>query len=167
MTVATVHKDPDARTMTMTLQLAATVERAWQLWADPRQLERWWGPPTHPATFVDHDLTAGGWVSYFMTGPDGEKYHGAWRVLAVDAPHRLEVEDVFTDESGTPNLELPATAMDVELSPADDSGTTMTLTSRFPSLEAMEQVLSMGAEEGMQQALSQIDAILRDEPGRR
>ena len=72
MTVAHVRRDPEALTMTITAELDATVERAWQLWADPRQLERWWGPPTYPATVVDHDLTAGGRVSYFMTGPDGD-----------------------------------------------------------------------------------------------
>jgi hypothetical protein len=30
----------------------------------------------------------------------------------------------------------------------------------FPSAEAMEQVLAMGAEEGLKQAVGQIDAIL-------
>ena len=59
MTVTNVHKDPDALTMAITVELDATVERAWQLWADPRQLERWWGPPGYPATFVDHVLTVG------------------------------------------------------------------------------------------------------------
>ena len=72
MTVTNVHKDPDALTMAITVELDATVERAWQLWADPRQLERWWGPPGYPATFVDHDLVGGGRVTYFMTSPEGE-----------------------------------------------------------------------------------------------
>ena len=50
MTVTNVHKDPEALTMTITAEFDAPVERVWQLWADPRQLERWWGPPTYPAT---------------------------------------------------------------------------------------------------------------------
>jgi uncharacterized protein YndB with AHSA1/START domain len=93
MTVTNVHKDPDALTMAIIVELDAPVERAWQLWADPRQLERWWGPPGYPATFVDHDLTAGSRVTYFMTSPEGEKYHGWWEVLAVDPPQRLEVRN--------------------------------------------------------------------------
>ena len=36
----------------------------------------------------------------------------------------------------------------------------MAITSVFPSTEAMEQVLSMGAAEGMAEALGQIDALL-------
>jgi uncharacterized protein YndB with AHSA1/START domain len=42
MTVKDVHKDPEKFTLTFTVELDATVERAWQLWSDPRQLERWW-----------------------------------------------------------------------------------------------------------------------------
>ncbi len=110
MTVTTVNKDPEGLTMALTAELDASVERAWQLWADPRQLERWWGPPSHPATFIDHDLTPGRRATYFMTGPDGEKYHGWWEILAVDAPRRLEVRDGFADENGTPNDEMPTTS---------------------------------------------------------
>src|SRR5436853_623354 len=83
--------------------LAAAVERAWQLWADPRQLERWWGPPTYPATVVDHDLSPGGRVTYFMTGPEGDKAGGWWEVAAVDPPRRLEFTDGFADGNGEPN----------------------------------------------------------------
>ena len=59
MTVTAVHKDPDALTMTLTAEFDASPERVWELWADPRQLERWWGPPTYPATFTAHDLAPG------------------------------------------------------------------------------------------------------------
>ena len=48
MTVTAVRKDPDALTMTLTAEFDASPERVWQLWADPRQLERWWGPPDLP-----------------------------------------------------------------------------------------------------------------------
>jgi hypothetical protein len=36
----------------------------------------------------------------------------------------------------------------------------MSIESRFASAEAMEQVLAMGMEEGLKQAVGQIDAIL-------
>ena len=160
MTVTSVRKDPDALTMTITVELDATVERAWQLWADPRQLERWWGPPTYPATVVDHDLATGGRVTYFMTGPDGDKAHGWWQVLAVEPPRRLELQDGFADDSGTPNDTMPVTTMVATLTERDGGGTVMNITSRFPSLEAMEQLVSMGVEEGIAAALGQLDGIL-------
>src|SRR3712207_5395864 len=109
MTVTDVRKDKDAKTMIITAEFDADVERTWQLWSDPRQLERWWGPPTYPATVVDHDLSPGGRVTYFMTSPEGDRYHGWWRVVAADAPRRLEFEDGFADETGSPNPEMPMT----------------------------------------------------------
>lgn len=161
MTVTNVSKDPAAHTMTITAELDATIDRAWQLWADPRQLERWWGPPTYPATFVDHDLSPGGRMSYFMTGPDGDKSRGWWEVIAVDAPRRIELRDGFADDNGAPNEAMPTTAIVVTFA-EQASKTVMAIESRFPSLEAMEQMVTMGMEEGMKEAMTQIDAILAE-----
>ena len=159
MTVKDVRKDADALTMTIVTEFDAPVERVWQLWNDPRQLEQWWGPPTYPATFVDHDLTAGGKVSYFMTGPEGDTPHGWWRVLEVEAPHRLEFEDGFADDSGKPNPEMPVMIMRVTLE--EDAGRTrMAIETKFASTDDMEQILSMGMEEGMRSAVEQMDDVL-------
>jgi uncharacterized protein YndB with AHSA1/START domain len=162
MTVTSINKDPEALTMTITAELAATVERSWQLWADPRQLERWWGPPTYPATVVDHDLVPGGRVTYFMTGPEGDKHGGWWEILAVDPPRRLELKDGFADDGGAPNDDLPITTTVVALTEHEAGGTLMTIEARFPSREAMEQLIAMGMDEGMAGSLSQIDGILAD-----
>ena len=67
MTVISVVKDADARTLTITARFAAPIARVWQVWSDPRQLERWWGPPGYPATVTEHDLAPGGTVAYAIT----------------------------------------------------------------------------------------------------
>jgi uncharacterized protein YndB with AHSA1/START domain len=163
MTVTAVRKDPDALTMTITAEFDASAERVWQLWADPRQLERWWGPPTYPATFTAHDLAPGSRVEYHMTGPEGDQPRGFWDVLEADAPHRLVFRDGFAHDDGTPNPELPGTTAHVTIEPIAAGRTRMSIESVFPSAEAMEQVLAMGMEEGLTQAVGQIDAILAEE----
>jgi uncharacterized protein YndB with AHSA1/START domain len=162
MPIVRVDKDLDNHTMTVVAEYDAPVERVWQLYADPRQLERFWGPPTWPATVVDHDLSPGGRVTYFMTGPDGEKSAGYWDVLEVEAPRRFVVEDGFADDTGQPNPDLPTTRMELELDERGDAGTTMTVVSTFASTEAMKQVLDMGMEEGMREAMGQIDGVLAE-----
>lgn len=159
MTVLHVDKDPENLTMTITAEFAASVERVWQLWADPRKLERWWGPPTHPATVGDHDFVPGGTVTYVMTGPEGEKYGGWWRVIAVDEPHSFEVQDGFADETGAPNLDMPVMTMRVELTERDGA-TAAVITSTFASSEAMQPVIDMGVEEGLRASMGQMDAVL-------
>lgn len=167
MTVTSVQKDRENKTMTITAEFGVPVERAWQLWEDPRQLERWWGPPTYPATFVDHDLTPGGNVSYYMTGPDGDRAAGWWRVLTVDAPHSIEFEDGFADEAGNPNPDMPTMIIRVGLTEQPGNGTRMTIETAFPSPEAMDQLLTMGMDDGMTQAVGQIDDLLGAETSSR
>ena len=161
MTVVSTTKDTDALTLTLVAEFAAPVERLWQLWADPRQLERWWGPPTWPATFVEHDLRTGGRSHYFMTGPEGERMHGAWEFLSVEEPRSLEFEDAFADETGAPNGTMPSTRARVELTEAP-GGSRMTITSVFPDVDQMQQLVEMGMEEGITGAVGQIEAILAE-----
>lgn len=159
MSVISVDKDVEALTMTVVAEFDAPVERLWQVWQDPRQLERWWGPPGYPATFVEHDLTPDGRVTYFMTDPEGERYHGWWRVISIDPPHRLEFEDGFADGDGRPSQDMPQTIARVTLDPVP-GGTRMAIATSFPSAEAMQQLVEMGMEEGITAALGQIDDIL-------
>ncbi len=163
MPVTEVKKDLDALTMTVTAEFDAGAERIWEMWADPRRLERWWGPPSHPATFVDHDLSPGGRAAYFMTGPDGERYHGWWRIEEVEPPRRLRFEDGFADAEGRPNEEMPTTIATVTITAADGP-TRMSIESRFDSREGMEQTIEMGMEQGMVEALGQIDGLLAADP---
>lgn len=160
MTVTDVHTDLDTCTLVVTSHFATAVEQVWQVWADPRLLERWWGPPTYPATVVDHDLTPGGNVRYFMTGPEGDKHHGFWRVTAVDPPHALEFEDGFGDDAGRPNDAMPVSTTRVTFAADGAGGTVMTLTGTYASVEDLEKVLGMGMIEGITLALGQVDALL-------
>jgi uncharacterized protein YndB with AHSA1/START domain len=164
MTVTNVVKDPEALTMTITSEFDAPITRVWELWDNPRLLERWWGPPTYPATFVDHDLRPGGTAAYFMTGPEGDKSSGWWRIVAVEPPRRLEFEDGFADDAGTPNQEMPSMTIRVTLAESG-GGTQMHIETTFPSAAAMEQMISMGMDEGMTLALGQADDLLRGEGG--
>lgn len=162
MTVTAIRKDPAALTMTLTAEFDATPERVWDLWADPRKLERWWGPPTWPATFTEHSLSTGSHVAYHMTGPTGDEAHGYWDVLEADPPRRLVFLDGFAHADGTPDPEFPRNEGRVTIEPIDAGHTRMRIESRFPSTEAMEKVLAMGMEEGLTQAVGQIDDILKE-----
>jgi uncharacterized protein YndB with AHSA1/START domain len=134
------------------------------MWADPRLLARGWGPPTWPATVVDHDLTPGGRVTYYMTGPEGERAGGWWTVHEVDPPRRLEFEDGFADESGAPNADMPTTTGVVTIEATGTGRTRMQIRTLFPSREALEQMSAMGMVEGITAAVGQIDGLLREVP---
>lgn len=161
MTVTSVEKDPDALTLTVTADFAAPLDKVWELWADQRKLEKWWGPPGYPATFVKFDLTPGGVVTYYMTTPEGEKYHGFWRIISVNPPNGIEFNDGFGDQDGNPAEDSPVGVVSLELA-STTTGTRMTMLSRNSTPEHFQQVLEMGMEEGITQSVGQMDALLVD-----
>ena len=160
MTVISVVKDADARTLTITSRFDAPIGRVWQVWSDPRQLERWWGPPMYPATVTEHDLARGGTVTYYMTGPEGERHGGWFRVRAVDPPHNLELDAGVADADGSPISDTITAVIRVALSELAGGGTQMTITTAWASDEAMEQMLATGMDAGMTAAVGQIDELL-------
>jgi uncharacterized protein YndB with AHSA1/START domain len=165
MSVTAVHKDPERLTMEITCKFEASPERVWQLWADPRKLERWWGPPTWPATFPVHDLRPGGRVEYYMTGPEGERAGGYWLIDAADPPRSISLRDGFANPDGTDNTDMPSMRMKVTIDEVGSGVSRMVIVTKFPSIDAMNTVLAMGMEEGMVAALGQIEAVLADDSG--
>jgi uncharacterized protein YndB with AHSA1/START domain len=163
MTVTAVRKDPDTLTMTVDAEFEATPERVWQLWSDPRQLERWWGPPGYPATFTSHDFRAGGRSEYYMTGPDGPVTpKGFWEIVELDPPRRMAIRDGFLEAEGA-LADLGPGAMNVTIESIGEGRTRMSIENVFPDTVTMEQLLALGQEEGMTQAVGQIDAILAED----
>ena len=162
MTVLTVDTNAEVMTMVITAEFKTSITNVWQLWADPRLLERWWAPPGFAATFGHHDLRPGGTIMYCMSDPNGgDRFDGTWNVIEVDAPTRLVVEDAILEDDGTPSDGHSMTRMEIDIEAAGDT-TRMILTTHFDSLEGMEQAIAMGVAEGMRACMSQIDALLAE-----
>jgi uncharacterized protein YndB with AHSA1/START domain len=161
MPLTSVRKDPAALTMTVVAEFPVPVQRLWDAYADPRQLELFWGPPTYPARFTRHDMYPGGRSAYVMTGPEGDESRGYWEFLAVAPLESFEVRDGFAETDGSANQELPSMRMVFRFT-ATDTGSQVTTTTYFNSVEDLDQLIAMGMEQGMHEAMSQMDAVLAD-----
>jgi uncharacterized protein YndB with AHSA1/START domain len=159
MSITSVDTDYDDLTVTVIAHFDAPIERVWELWANPRKLERWWGPPSYPATVEKHDLSPGREVTYFMTDSEGATYWGMWRITDTHPPTSLEFAAFFAHAGGTPNADMPVSTVKVRLT-EHDGGTRMEMRSKFESREGLEKWLSTGTREGQQQAIAQMDALL-------
>lgn len=161
MPITEVVSNAQSLTLTITGEYAVPVERLWDAYADPRQLERFWGPVEWPATFTRHDMAVGGESHYYMTGPDGTRAGGWFRFLVVEPHTHFEVEDGFSDANGQRDASMPAMRMTFTFE-ATPAGSRSRIVTQFPSVEAMEQLVQMGMMEGMRSAMGQIDAVLAD-----
>ncbi|MHA3685031.1 SRPBCC family protein [Leucobacter sp. HY1910] len=162
MPISQVDLDREALTLTVTADYPVDRRRLWDSYLDPRQIEKFWGPPEFPAVFYRHDGYAGGLSSYVMTSERGDASAGYWRWRLVDAPVAFEVEDGFAHEDGTPNSALPTVRMRFEFTETS-TGARLVTRSRFASVQALEELLDMGIEADMRSAMEQIDEIVTDE----
>jgi uncharacterized protein YndB with AHSA1/START domain len=160
MPVTDVTTDADALTMTLTADFAAPVDRLWAAFTEPRQLERFWGPPGYPATFTEFDLTPGGRARYHMTSPKGEEYHGVWEFLEIDGPRSFTALDSFADADGRVLPDMPTSRM-VFTFDQTPTGSRLVNTTHFDSADALEKVVAMGAVEGSTLAINQLDLVLQ------
>jgi uncharacterized protein YndB with AHSA1/START domain len=160
MPVIDIKSDPENLTIVVTADLAAPVERVWNAYTDPRQLERFWGPPGWPATFEQFDFSVGGRALYSMTGPRGESSSGAWEFVHIEPRTSFVVIDAFVDDAGVP-LDGGQSRMSFTFEPSA-VGTRMTSTAHFATHESLEQAVEMGMIEGTRMAMSQLDAVLQD-----
>ncbi len=161
MPVTSITTDPQALTMTVVADFSVPVERLWEAYADPRQIEKFWGPVEWPATFTRHDMTPGGRSEYVMTGPNGERSAGVWEYESVDPGKSFVVLDGFAKEDGTLNEDMPRMRVTFTFE-STPTGSRLTDVAEFESLEALETVIEMGIVEGTRSAMSQIDTVLAD-----
>lgn len=156
MPLTSVTKDAETLTLTVVGDFPVSQQRLWDAFADPRQLERFWGPPFAPSTFTHHDMRVGGRAEYFLTLPEGERWNGSWTFTAVnpiDSFGANDGEDNAEDES------MPAgMTFTFATTPA---GSRLTIVTRFSSVEAMEQTIP-GMEAGLRAAMPQLDALLAE-----
>lgn len=86
--------------LALTREFAATPERLWQAWADPKEMVRWLGPVEWPASQVEADLRVGGAWRACLTARDGsDVLWQSGRYLDVNPPTLLR----FTFRWDSPN----------------------------------------------------------------
>ncbi len=159
MPITSITTNADDLSLTFVGDYSVTVERLWQAYADPRQLERFFGPPQWPVKFVQHDMVPGGFSKWEMKGPGGNEYKGWWRFSRVEQYRRIEVDDGFSTEDGTPITDTHGRM--VMLFEATTAGSRVTAISYFPDLAMMEQ-MAEGQAEGGRAAMEQLDDILAE-----
>ncbi len=157
MPLTSVTKDAAMLTLTVVGDYPVPQERLWNAFADPRQLERFWGPPTMPATFTRHDMRVGGRAEYFLTGPKGETWSGSWKFTAVNPITSFEAQD---GEDNAEDENMPS-SMTFTFQ-ATPTGSRMICVTKFSSVEAMERTVP-GMEEGLCAAMAQLDEVLSEQ----
>ncbi len=82
----------------------APVEKVWQVWTDPDQIKKWWGPRGFTVPSIKNDFRVGGRYLYCMHGPVGTEFDkdfwstGEYREIVPR--QKIVATDSFADEQG-------------------------------------------------------------------
>jgi uncharacterized protein YndB with AHSA1/START domain len=163
----TVIKDKANKSLIMERVLEAPRQRVWQAWTDPELFSKWWGPYGWQTTVKDADFRPGGQMIYGMKCIDesqgewfGQESWGKMEFAAVDEPASFTYRDLFCDENGTVNQEMPVMTITVEF--IEQDGSTLVRSSGvFDSQEGYDKVIAMGVVDGATQTWERLAELLQ------
>lgn len=159
MSAKSEFSTPSATEIMTVRRFAGDRDRIWAMWTQARHLRHWWGPTGWTIPICEVDFRPGGTWFYCLQDPDGNRYCSKTIYGEIDAPRRFTSVEVFTDEAGKLNDELPAGRNRFTFAETDGA-TTVTGLTRYPSPEARDQIIEMGVEAGIKQTFARLDAYL-------
>jgi len=161
-----VTKDLENKTLIIEYVANGPVEKVWRAYADKDWFEKWWGPEGWETTAKEFDFREGGRIHYDMHCVDknqGEWYDqhawGVMRIKEIDEHHSLTFEDVFSDETGETDVNMPIMESSVELT-EEDGRTKITTRTTAQTVEQLEEILKMGVVEGWSSQLAKLDVLI-------
>ena len=152
-------RDEQNKTLTIERVFNAPQSKVWRALTDPVLLDQWWAPKPWTAETQSFDFRPGGHWHYVMKGPDGER-HGGWMdYLSIDPETSYAARDAFVDEAGNKNPDLPSMHILTTLQ-EQGNATKVIVVNTFASLDDLQKIIEMGAEQGFAMAQDQLEEIL-------
>jgi uncharacterized protein YndB with AHSA1/START domain len=129
------------RTIVIEREFDAPRELVWNVWTDPDEVAKWWGPEhfSTPREKIEMDLRPGGVCRMTMVGPDGEEYPSDGHFGIVEGPERLSFGEDRTDH---PMIESGETT--VEFLDLGGNRTKVVVTSRMICAEELVGMAKLG-----------------------
>ena len=146
-------------TLTVSRKFAANINLVWDAWTKAEILDQWWAPLPYKAKTKSQVFEPNGHWHYAMVGPNNDTHWGMMQYKEIAKPDFFSANDVFCDENGATNSNLPSTDFVIKFTIEGDI-TMVNMVSEYATKEALEEILAMGMKEGLSMALAQLDSIL-------
>ncbi len=159
MTAISEFSTPSATEIKVRRSFAAGLDRVWAVWTQAEHLKHWWSPEGFTAPICEVDFRPGGAWFYCFEDADDNRYYGKMIYGEIDAPHRFTAVDVFADEDGNTNDDMPGARTVIEFEEADGA-TIVSNSTHYDSKEARDTVIEMGVEAGLNSCFAKLDRYL-------
>jgi uncharacterized protein YndB with AHSA1/START domain len=157
-----VIKNFKERSIIVSREFDAPIEKVWQAYTDSSLLDQWWGPSPWKAETKRMNFKPGGYWLYAMVGPGGEKHWARMNYIAIDHLQGFDIEDVFCDEEGKVNSDLPVARGRMSFSKTAN-GTTVEFKMTYATETDVQKIVDMGFEQGITMCIEQLVELLKKE----
>ncbi|MDX1405001.1 MAG: SRPBCC domain-containing protein [Woeseiaceae bacterium] len=160
MNETSIRKDLDNAVLTIERRFDAPLDAVWRAYTESELLDQWWAPRPWKTETVTMNFRVGGHWHYAMNGPDGEQHFGRMDYLEIEDHERYVALDVFADESGDANPELPKQTFKTQFIDEGQS-TRVIVVVDYDTVDDLQKVIEMGMEQGITMAHDQLEDLLR------
>lgn len=145
--------------LTVTRTFNAKQEKVWQCFTVAEHLDQWWAPKPWRSETSDMNFVEGGSRLYAMVSPENERHYGKTIYTTINAKENFSGSDVFCDEKGIVNPDMPAATF-INHFNEDDAKTTVVMVTTYPTEKQLTTVIEMGMKEGLSMAYENLDSVL-------
>lgn len=155
-----VIKNFKEKSIVVSREFDAPIEKVWQAYTDSKLLDQWWGPSPWRAETKRMNFTVGGQWLYAMVGPEGQKHWGCMNYKAIDPLKGFEMEDGFCDEEGNVNPDLPVSRGKITFTKTS-TGTRVAFKMTYTNEADVQRIVEMGFEQGITMCIEQLVELLK------
>lgn len=160
---STQQKDTD---IVITREFAAPRQLVWDVFTQPKHIEKWFGPKGFDTRVDKLEFKVGGRAVYVMIGPDGVEYPSSGTYKEITPIEKIVTTDEFGegfDEiEAMKEIDLPQGMITTYL--FDDLGerTKLTLITSHPTIEDKKKHEAMGVVDGWNSSLDKAEEYLAE-----
>jgi uncharacterized protein YndB with AHSA1/START domain len=145
--------EPNQHSIVSTCIFNAPREIVFKIMTDPETIPQWWGPSSLTTTVDKMEPWSGGSWRYVVGNQKGSEwcFHGVYHTIEASA----RIIFTYEDESMPGHVSLETTLFEDH-----EGGTKLTTISVFQSIEDRDAMMQSGMEEGADETMDRLEALL-------
>ena len=152
--------DKAAKTVYVTKEFDAELSLVWDAFTKQELLDQWWAPKPWASKTKSMNFKEGGRRFYAMVSPEGQEHWSIQDFTSINPTTNFKFVDAFTDKDEVINTAFPSSEWNLNFTEQNNT-TTVKITLKHKTLDALEQIIQMGFKEGFTMTLNELEILLQ------